>query len=88
MTMKLFRYRRPSVSTLLGITRVKRAVRKATGTSTFQRYTKPSRIKQRIKQKTKIYSPPMTVARQTSRGKFPSLFGLFGRRRVESQEVV
>lgn len=77
--MKLFRYRRPSVNTILGITRAKRSFDKATGISTFERFTKPSRIKQTIKQKTGIYSPTMTVVRQTSKGKFPSLFGWFKR---------
>ena len=77
--MRLFRYRKPSLNTLLGITKVKRAVKKATGISAIQGWTNPSRIKQRIKQKAKIYSPIMTVARQTSKGKFPSFFGLFKR---------
>ncbi len=74
--MKLFRYRKPSVNTILGITRVKRQIRKATGISTFQRYTKPSRIKQRIKQKIGIYSPTMTVIRQTSKGKLLTPLGI------------
>lgn len=75
--MKLYRYRKPSLNTLLGITRAKRRIKKVTGISTFQTYTKPSRIRQRIKQRTKIYSPPMTVIRQTSKGKIPSFLGLF-----------
>jgi hypothetical protein len=78
--MKLFRYRKPSVNTLLGVTRLKREMRKATGISTIERYTKPSRIKQRMKQKVDIYSPPMTIVRQTAKGKFPTLFGFFKRR--------
>lgn len=77
--MKLFRYRRPSVNAMLGITRAKRSFRRATGISTFERFTKPTRIKQTIKQRTRIYSPTMTVVRQTSKGKFPSFFGLFKR---------
>ena len=75
--MKLFRYRKPSVNRLLGITRVKTAVGKATGISTVERFTKPSRIKQSIKQKIGLYSPTMTVVRQTSKGRLPSFFGLF-----------
>ncbi|MDO8512422.1 MAG: hypothetical protein Q7S57_04060 [bacterium] len=75
--MKLFRYRKPSLKTLVGITAVKRRIRKATGISTFERYTKPSRVKQRIKQKVGIYSPPMTIIRQTSKGIIPSILGLF-----------
>ncbi len=68
------------MNTILGITRVKRSIRKATGVSTIERYTKPSRIKQSIKQKVGLYSPTMTVVRQTSKGKLPSFFGLFGKK--------
>lgn len=75
--MKLFRYRKPSLNTLLGVTRVKREIRKATGISTIERFTRPSRIKQSIKQKLGIYSPTMTTIRQTAKGKFPSFLGLF-----------
>jgi hypothetical protein len=75
--MKLFRYRKPSLNTMLGITKAKRRFRKATGISTVERYTKPSRIKQRIKQKAGLYSPPVTALRQTSKGKFPTFLGLF-----------
>jgi hypothetical protein len=75
--MKLFRYRKPSVKTLLGVTKMERKIRRVTGISTIERYTNPSRIKQRLKQKAGIYSPTMTIARQTAKGNFPSLFGLF-----------
>lgn len=75
--MKLFRYRKPSMNNLLGITRAKRQLRRAIGISQIEGYTKPSRIKQRIKQKVGIYSPTMTVVRQTSKGHIPSIFGLF-----------
>lgn len=79
--MKLFRYRKPSLNTILGITKVKRSIRKATGISTIERFTKPSRIKQSIKQRVGIYSPTMTVVRQTLKGKLPSFFGLFNRKK-------
>jgi len=79
--MKLFRYRKPSLNTVLGITRAKRAFRKATGLSTIDRFTNPNRIKQTIKQKVGIYSQTMTTIRQTSKGKWPSLFGIFGKKR-------
>lgn len=79
--MKLFRYRKPSLNTILGVTKVRRAVRKATGISTIERLTKLSRIKQSLKQKVGIYSLPMTVVRQTSRGILPSIFGLFNRKK-------
>lgn len=78
--MKLFRYRKPSLNTVLGITKAKRAIRKAAGISTVERYTKPSRIKQSLKQKVGSYSPTMTVVRQSSKGKLPSFFGLFGKK--------
>ena len=79
--MKFFRYRKPSISTLLGITKVKRRIRKATGISTVERYTNPSRIKQRVKAKIGLYSPAARVIRQTSKGRFPSFLGLFSSRR-------
>lgn len=79
--MKLFRYRKLSLNNILGITKAKRAIRKATGLSTIDRFTNPSRIKQSVKQKVGIYSPTMTVVRQTSKGKFPSIFGIFGKKK-------
>ncbi len=75
--MKLFRYRKPSVKRILGITKITSGIRKTSGISTVERFTKPSRIKQSFKQKVGIYSPTMTVIRQTSKGKFPTLFGWF-----------
>lgn len=78
--MKLFRYRKPSIKTLVGITSVKRKIKKATGISTVERYTKPSRIKQSIKQKVGIYGDPtITTIRQISKGKIPSLLGFFNK---------
>jgi hypothetical protein len=79
--MKLFRYRKPSMNTLLGITRVKRQIRKATGISTIEGYTKPSRIKQGLKQKVGLYSPTARVIRQTSKGNFPNFLGFFKRKK-------
>ena len=75
--MKLFRYRKPSLNTILGITNAKKRFRKTIGISTFEKYTKPSRIKQRIKQRLGLYSPVMRVIRQTSKGNFPTFLGLF-----------
>lgn len=79
--MKLFRYRRPSFRTMIGYTAAVRRLRRAVGISTVQRYTNPSRIKQRFKQRAGLYSPTMTVLRQASRGRFPSFLGWFGGRR-------
>ena len=78
--MKLFRYRAPSLKTVLGITAAKRKMKRARGISQVQAYTRPSRVKQRIKQKIGLYSPTATDIRQTSRGRFPTLLGLLGRR--------
>ena len=46
--MKLFRYRKPSLKTLLGVTKLKRSIKKATGISAIQSLS-PSRVKQEIK---------------------------------------
>lgn len=80
INMKLFRYRKPSVNSMLGITKAKRRFKKATGISTIERYTKPSRIKQHYKQKLGLYSPLARTVRQTSKGNFPSFLGLFKRK--------
>ncbi len=79
--MKLFRYRKPSLNTLLGITAAKRRIKRELGISQVQAWTKPSRVKQRLKQRVGLYSPAMTIIRQTAKGNLPSLLGLFGRKR-------
>lgn len=79
--MRLFRYRRPSLNTVLGITREKRRIKRELGISQVQAWTKPSRIKQRAKYKLGWYSPAMRVARNTAKGRFPSFLGLFGKKR-------
>ncbi len=78
--MKLFRYRKPSVKTLLGVTAVKRKVKRSLGVSQVQGWTKQSRVKQRIKASVGLYSPIARVIRQSAKGNFPTLFGL-GRRK-------
>jgi hypothetical protein len=79
--MKLFRYRRPSVNNLLGITAAKRRLRRELGISQVEAWTKPTRVRQRVKQQLGLYSPVARVIRQTARGNVPTLLGLFGRRR-------
>lgn len=79
--MKIFRYRRPSLNTLLGVTAAKRRVKRELGISQVEAWTKPSRVKQQLKQRVGLYSPAMTLIRQTARGNLPSLLGLFGRKR-------
>lgn len=51
-------YRSPSIKTKLGITALKKKVRKATGLNAIARWS-PSRVGQRIKQKTGWYNRPM-----------------------------
>jgi hypothetical protein len=46
--MKLFRYRKPSLKTLLVVTKLNRRIKKATGISAIQSLS-PSRVKQKIK---------------------------------------
>jgi len=79
--MKLIRYRRPSINTILGITREKRRIKRSLGISQVQAWTKPSRVKQRLKYQMGWYSPAMRIARNTARGRFPSFLGLFSRRK-------
>jgi len=74
--MKIFRYRKPSMNQLLGITKLKRKVKRELGISQVEAWTKPSRVKQRVKQKVGLYSPTMRFIRQTSKGKFRTPFGL------------
>ena len=49
--MRIFRYRKPSMNQLLGITKLKRKVKRELGISQVEAWTKPSRVKQRVKQK-------------------------------------
>ena len=59
--MKLFRYRRPSLNQLLGVTSAKRRVKRELGISQVEAWTKPSRVKQRLKQQVGLYSPEARV---------------------------
>lgn len=75
--MKLIRYRKPSMKTLLGVTKAKRRLKKATGISRVEAFTKPSRVKQKVKYELGLASPTARLIRQTSKGKFPSILGIF-----------
>ena len=79
--MKLFRYRRPSLNQLLGVTAAKRRVKRELGVSQVQSWTKPSRIKQRLKARVGLYTPAARIIRQTAKGDFPTLLGLLGKKR-------
>jgi hypothetical protein len=74
--MRLFRYRKPSLSTLLGLTAAKRRVRRSLGISHVEGFVKPSRIKQKIKYRAGLYTPVARAIRQTAKGKFRTPFGL------------
>lgn len=78
--MKLFRYRRPSINTMLGVTKYKRRLKRSLGISQVEAWTKPSRIKQRVKGRLGLYSVPVRIVRNTTQGKLPSLLGIFTKR--------
>lgn len=77
----MFRYRRPSLKTALGVIRVKRQMKRSVGISQVEGWTKPSRVKQKLKYRAGLYSPAVRVIRQTTTGKLPTLFGLFDKKR-------
>jgi hypothetical protein len=77
----MFRYRRPSLKTALGVIRVKRQMKRSVGISQVEGWTKPSRVKQKLKYRAGLYSPAVRVIRQTTKGKLPTLFGLFDKKR-------
>ena len=79
--MKFMRYRQPSLSTLLGVTKAKRRVKRELGISQVQAWTKPSRVKQRAKYRLGLYSPVMRAVRQTAKGKIRTPLGLFTKKR-------
>lgn len=79
--MKLIRYRQPSLNTLLGFTKEKRRIKRELGISQVQAWTKPSRIKQRAKYQAGLYSPTMRIVRNTAKGKFPSILGVFSKKK-------
>jgi hypothetical protein len=79
--MKLIRYRKPSINRILGITTEKRRIKRSLGISQVQAWTKPSRVKQRARYQMGWYSPQMRIVRNTAKGKFPSLLGLFSSKR-------
>ena len=78
--MKLFRYRKPSINTILGITKETRRIKRALGISQVQAWTRPSRIKQRAKYRLGLYSPAARIIRNTAKGKFPTILGLFNKK--------
>lgn len=62
--MKLFRYRRPSVSTMLGITKAKKRTNKALGITAMKKPLRAkSNMQRRVKRKAGYYSGPMKLLR-------------------------
>ena len=79
--MRIFRYRKPSLSTLLGVSTAKRRIKRSLGISQVQGFIKPSRLKQKIKYRAGLYTPVVRAIRQTAKGKFRIPFGLCRRSR-------
>ena len=74
--MRIFRYRKPSLSTLLGVTAAKRSVKRSLGISQVQGFIERSRLKQKIKYRAGLYTSLARAIRQTTKGKFRTPFGL------------
>ena len=74
--MRIFRYRKPSLRALLGVTATKRSIKRSLGISQLEGVIEPRRIKQKIKYRFGLYSPVARAIRQTAKGKFRTPFGL------------
>jgi len=74
--VRLFRYRKPSLSTLLGVTAVKRSIKRSLGISQVEGFIEPSRLKQKIKYRAGLYTPLARAIHQAAKGKFRIPFGL------------
>ena len=62
--MKIPRYRKPSVKKILGVTKAKRQIKKATGISNVTRVVNaPTNIKRTAKRKVGYESEPMKIFR-------------------------
>lgn len=61
---RLFRYRRPSVKTMLGVTKAKKRMNKALGITAVKRpFRAPGNAKRRLLRKAEYYSEPMKFLR-------------------------
>jgi len=74
--VRIIRYRKPSLSTLLGVTATKRSIKRSLGISQVQGFTEPCRLKQKIKYRAGLYTPLARAIRQAAKGKFRTPFGL------------
>lgn len=62
--VRLFRYRRPSVKTLLGVTKAKKRIKKQLGiTAAMRPFRAPSNAKRHVLRKVGYYSGPMKFLR-------------------------
>lgn len=62
--MRLFRYRRPSVKTMLGITKAKKRLKKDLGiTAVMRPFRAPGNMKRRALRRVGYYSGPMKFFR-------------------------
>lgn len=67
---KKIRYRAASIAQFAGVSELKQKVKTKLGINFIQRWTNPSRVKQRVFAKLKIYNNPvMTKIREISKGK-------------------
>ncbi len=66
--MRLFRYRRPSVKTILGVTRAKKRLNRQLGITAIQRpFRAPGNMKRRMLRQAGYYSGPMKFMRSMGR---------------------
>jgi len=56
-------------------------MKRSLGISEVEGWTKPSRVKLKLKYRAGLYSPAVRVIRQTAKGKLPTLCGLFDKKR-------
>ena len=62
--MRFFRYRRPSVNTMLGITRAKKRINRQLGITAVKRpFRAPGNFKRRMLRRAGYYSEPMKFMR-------------------------
>jgi len=74
--MRIFRYCKPSLSTLLRVAAAKQSIKRSLGISQVQGFSKRSRLNQKIKYRAGQYTPVARAIRQTAKGKFRTPFGL------------
>lgn len=65
---RLFRYRRPSMKTMLGVTRAKKRLNRQLGITAIKRpFRAPGNMKRRVLRRAGYYSEPMKFMRFISR---------------------